>query len=192
MVVYTVAAAALAQLILFEAHQLGPLERFSEWGFVEWTQSALLAAAVAVAAVSALRSAGPQPLLTCLALAFAILLVRENDQVLEVWLPHGIWKWPALALLLWAAAVFFRHRDAVLEELRGLVGTFSLGVLIAGFATLVFSRLFGRGELWEQLMGDQYVRAVKNAAEEGVELFALGLLLAGVVELVITREKGRA
>lgn len=188
-VAYVLLALLLAEVSMFEVRQLEPLERFSEFGYVELGQSVLLAAMVLILFIAVLRSPRPEPMLQCFAIGFAILLVRENDQVLELFLPHGVWKWPALALLIWLAVTFFRHRLAVLESLRNLSRTPAFGVLLAGFTALVFSRLFGRGTLWETLMGDAFLRDVKNAAEEGVELFALGLIAAGVVELLIQRRQ---
>jgi predicted membrane protein len=184
---YIVLAFVIAQVVLLEAQHFPPYERFSEFGYTELSQSGVLAVTALLLVVAALRSPEPAPLLWCLALGFAVLLVRENDQVLELFLPHGIWKYPAAVLALIAAVVFFRHRRAVLDELVELAGTMAFGVLLAGFTTLVFSRLFGRGKFWEAVMEERYWRPVKNAAEEGLELFALALLAAGIVELLLAR-----
>ncbi|MEE4174495.1 MAG: hypothetical protein V2I57_09625 [Xanthomonadales bacterium] len=186
---YVALAFVIAQVVLLEAQHFPPLERFSEFGYTEFAQSIVLGLTVAMLVVAALRSREPAPLLWCLALGFAVLLVRENDQVLELFLPHGVWKYPAGVLALAAAFVFFRHRRAVLDELVALAGTTAFGVLLIGFTTLVFSRLFGRGKFWQAVMEERYWRPVKNAAEEGIELYALGLLAAGIVELLIARRK---
>ncbi len=186
-IAYALLAAVLAQVSMLEAQHFAPLDRFSEFGYVEFGQSLLLLTCVVMLVVADRRGEGDSPLLRCLALGFAMLLIRENDQVLELWLPHGIWKWPALVLLIVLAGVFWRHRGRVIEEVVELSRTPAFGVLLAGFATLVFSRFFGRGDFWEAVMEERYWRPVKNAAEEGVELFALGLLTAGVVELLLQR-----
>ncbi len=186
---YILLAFVVAQVVLLEAQHFPPFERFSEFGYTELSQSGVLAVTVLLLVVAALRSPEPAPLLWCLALGFAVLLVRENDQVFELFLPHGIWKYPAGVLVLIAAVVFFRNRRAVLDELVDLAGTTAFGVLLAGFTTLVFSRLFGRGKFWEAVMEERYWRPVKNAAEEGLELFALALLAAGIVELLLARRK---
>lgn len=190
-VLYAVLAVVLAQLSLLEALHFPAVERFSEFGYVEFAQSALLALTVVLLVIADWRSDRAEPLLRCLALAFGMLLIRENDQILELWLPHGVWKWPVLVLFIALLWVFFRHRAAVFDELKQLATTPAIGVLYAGFATLVFSRLFGRGEFWQALMEERYWRPVKNAAEEGVELFALGLMAAGIVEWLIARRRFR-
>jgi hypothetical protein len=188
---YAALAALVAQFAFLEAQHFEGLDQFSELGYVELGQTVLLGVAVLMTAVAAWRSSAPEPLLVCLALGFAILFVRENDQVLELWLPHGIWKWPAGALFVALAAVFLRRRRLVMDQLLALSRLPAFGVFLAGFATLVFSRLFGRGDFWEAIMGERYWRPVKNAAEEGTELFALALLTAGVVELLLARRGGR-
>ena len=41
----------------------------------------------------------------------------------------------------------------------------------------VFSRLFGMGSFWRQVMQDNFVYEVKAMIEEGTELLAYGLIL---------------
>lgn len=190
-IAYAALAALAAQVALLEARHFEGLEQFGELGYVELGQTVLLGVSVVLTGVAAWRSDAPAPLLSCLALGFAILFVRENDQVLELWLPHGVWKWPAGVLFLVLAAVFLRQRRLVLDQLLDLSRLPAFGVFLGGFFALVFSRLFGRGDFWQAIMGDRYWRPVKNAAEEGVELFALALLTAGVVELLLVRRERR-
>lgn len=88
---------------------------------------------------------------------------------------------------------FIRHRHEVLSQLDELVPTLAFGVLLAGFATLVFARIFGSSQLWEVVMSDAYLRVVKQAAEEGTEVFALGLMMTGCIEMALAgRRLGRA
>ncbi|MDX1556111.1 MAG: hypothetical protein R3212_08800, partial [Xanthomonadales bacterium] len=58
---------------------------------------------------------------------------------------------------------------------------------------LVFSRLFGRASFWQSVMGEDYLRVVKNIAEEGTELLGYGLIAIAAVELlVVVVSAGRA
>lgn len=184
-VCYVALAAVLAQVSMLEAQHFSPLDRFSEMGYVEVGQAGLLAIMVLALGLAAWRRPEPAPLMQLAALVFAMLLVRENDQTLELWFPHGFWKWPALTLFAWAVVVAVRRWAQVKTQLMTLSQTRAFGVLLAGCTALVFSRLFGRGDLWEAIMEERYWRPVKNAAEEGVELFALGLLAAGVTEWIL-------
>ncbi len=67
-----------------------------------------------------------------------------------------------------------------------------MNLLVTGvMLLLVFSRLFGMGSFWHNVMGDDYVRAVKNIAEEGTELLAYCLIAFASLKTVIgiTRKK---
>ncbi|MCG7587258.1 hypothetical protein MHN01_16625, partial [Photobacterium sp. OFAV2-7] len=41
----------------------------------------------------------------------------------------------------------------------------------------VFARIYGMGDLWQGAMQENYLRSVKNLAEEGVELLAYSLIV---------------
>ena len=60
--------------------------------------------------------------------------------------------------------------------LRAFVFIF-IGLLIV----LVYSRLFGMGELWHTIMADHFNRTVKNVVEEGSELWGYALVFWGTV-----------
>jgi len=191
LIVYVLLALAVVQLILFDIRSNGGAEgAFSEFGPVQITQSVLLALG-ALATIFAGRGGGTRfPLLAnCLALVFTMLFIRENDQVLELWLPHGVWKWPALVLALALLVYLARHWSAALAQLKALSETFCYGVFLLAFTTLVFSRLFGSGSFWELLMQERYWRPVKNAVEEGTELLALTLLTAAAVEFFLLQRR---
>jgi hypothetical protein len=46
---------------------------------------------------------------------------------------------------------------------------------------MIFSRLFGMGDLWEHLLQGGYARAAKNTAEEGIELVSYTLIACASV-----------
>ncbi|MGF1911717.1 hypothetical protein L4C38_20070 [Vibrio kasasachensis] len=46
---------------------------------------------------------------------------------------------------------------------------------------LVFSRIYGMGAFWQDVMNEYYVREVKNIVEEGIELLCYSLIcLSGI------------
>lgn len=181
---YLLLAAVLAETLRLEVAWLEPQRRFSEFGYTEWLQAAMLLVGTVLLLTRARRLADYTSLAYCLAGAFGVLLIRENDALLELYLPHGIWKYPAGLVMISVVVYFWRHRQNVMAQAVRWSATPSFGVMLAGAAVLGFSRLFGRGEVvWQALMEEQFMRDVKNLAEEGVELMALGLMLAAVVEL---------
>jgi hypothetical protein len=181
------------QVALVEAQYVTWQDPFSEWGYVETLQSTFLAASMVLLLWMAHSRPRQAQLALCGALAVSILLIRENDQLLELFLPHGAWKWLALPLaivLLWKC---LRHRGPLHTQAQLLSASPPFGVYLAAGSTLVFSRVFGSTRFWEAVMGEQYFRQVKNAAEEGVELFALGLIFAATLEwLLWTRRDSKA
>ncbi|MDX1380531.1 MAG: hypothetical protein R3233_05395 [Xanthomonadales bacterium] len=184
---YLLVVAALAEGLRLEAVALDKTRVYSEFGYTEWAQTAILVMVVGLLAWRAVRHAPVRELAVCMALFFGILLIRENDQTFELFLPHGSWKFFAAVVFLALITYFARHRTVVLGQLRAFAQSVSFGVMLCGFVVLVFSRLFGRTHYWQEVMEDNYIRLVKNAAQEGVELLAQGLFLIAVVEFVIMR-----
>lgn len=180
---YLVLAALLTQVLAFEARELPPERVYAESGYTEWLQSLLLLTVAGLLTLEARHSGTLRQLVTCMALMFTVLLIRENDGLLDVWLFHGAWKYLALAPGLYGLWYFWKHRNAVSAQLRSYALTASFGIMVGGFMVMVFSRLFGRAAYWTAILGENYVRVAKNTAEEGTELLALGIILVAVIEL---------
>lgn len=182
LVVYGLLMVAIAQILSLDARQPVAL-KFSENTFTEWAQQTILALILGVFAISALRYPGHRGLSIALCGCAGIGLVREFNNFFKDQVFEGAWQLTALLLLGVTIWLFIPYRKHFLHNLRTIRGTFSEGMLIAGFiTTFIFSRLFGRGTFWETLMGDRYFRSVKNAAEEGVELLGYSLLLIAAIE----------
>ena len=190
-VFYIIFAILLAELMRWELRLAHTGLQYSEYGYVQWGQSLFLLAGTVLLFMKAYRSDGWRQLAVCMALFFSMLFIRENDQILELVLPHGSWKYIVAVPLLVAAVYYWRHRRVVHEQLIDYARTASFGILLSGLVVLAFSRLFGRSSYWKQVMGDDYIRVVKNAAEEGVEFLALGLVMMAAVEfLPVKRPNG--
>lgn len=182
---YVLFIAALAQGVYFEALHL-PDVRFSEYGFTELAQSALLATAAALL-IYTRQALKILPTVTLLLLGFVLAsLIREQDYFLDVYMARHVWKvLVALVVIPTLYQVIRQHRRFV-EELSRYANSFSFGFFAAGvLTTYVFSRLYGRSEMWEAVLEDNYVRTFKDAAEEVVELLGYALILIAIIELVI-------
>lgn len=107
---------------------------------------------------------------------FSCMLIRELDALFDT-LVHGFWLYPALMMaLLTIALTFIRQPKRTLQELTHFVNHRQHQYMVAGLiCVLVFSRLFGMGLLWNNVLGDHYLRVVKNIAEEGPEFFGYAL-----------------
>lgn len=185
MILYILLTLGITELLMFETAYSGAEKMFSEFGLVQLAQSLFLLAAVIFTWLAGRFSANYRQLAICFTLFFTILLIRENDQIFELWLVHGVWKWLVLAVLFFLGGYFVRNRRAVMEQVGAFSHTLPFGILIAAMCTLVFSRLFGGSRFWEAVMADDYQILAKAAAEEGTELFAMGLFLAFTLEFLV-------
>jgi len=171
--------ALLAEFRLTE----NPADYFTEFGPTELWQFGLLFATSGLLAAAVKYSQQDRPL-NLLVLALVLCMaVREADAFFDVFVFDGAWQVVVTTIL--ASAIFALRRDfAVIgRQLKDISDTSAFGFAVAAFVSLVlFSRLFGRKEFWMSLMGDDYVRIVKNAAEEGTETLGYTLLLIGVID----------
>lgn len=184
-VLYMLFIAALAQGVYFEAIYLTEV-RFSEYGFTELTQSALLATAAALL-IYTRQALRVLPTVTLLLLGFVLAsLIREQNHFLDTLVAHNVWKVLVALVILPILYRVIRDRRRLIEELSGYANSFSFGFFAAGvLTTYVFSRLYGRSKLWEAVLEDNYARTFKDAAEEVVELLGYALILIAIIELVI-------
>jgi hypothetical protein len=114
---------------------------------------------------------------------FACLLTRELDGLFDP-ISHSAWLWPfvAIAIIAIGNAVSAQHRQQTVQALGSFMRTPTFAALATGFAVLIFSRIFGMGSFWHQVMGEGYQRLAKTTAEEGVELLAYGIWLCASFE----------
>ncbi|UOE82543.1 hypothetical protein LTQ03_17615 [Vibrio splendidus] len=122
---------------------------------------------------------------------FAVLFIREMDFWFDK-IVHGAWVVPAL--LVAGSAIFYAIKNGkrTIDQLALILASPHMNLLVTGvMLLLVFSRLFGMGSFWHNVMGDDYVRVVKNIAEEGTELLAYCLIAFASLKTVIgiTRKK---
>lgn len=108
---------------------------------------------------------------------FLCMLIRELDMFLDELVFHGFWVYPATIVAVGAIAYSLSDRATTATQFAAFVRNKHFSMLCVGLAVLlVFSRLFGMGQLWQELMGESYLRPVKNIAEEGTELLAYAII----------------
>ncbi|MFY0991386.1 hypothetical protein [Halomonas sp. C05BenzN] len=184
-ILYVLLVAGLAQGTYYEALHFHEV-RFSERGFTELAQSALLLAASALLLYTR-QVQRVLPTLTLLMFAFVFSsLIREQDYWLDLWVADHTWK--VLVTLVIVPILFrvIRERRRFIEEFAAYANSFSFGLFAAGvLTTYVFSRLYGRSAFWEAVLQDHYARTFKDAAEEVVELLGYALILIAVIELTL-------
>lgn len=182
---YILLIAALMQGVYYEAEYL-PEVRFTEYGFTELTQTVILASS---SALLLYVRYGLKALPTVALLMFAFVassLIREQDYWLDTYVSEHTWKILVTLVILPCLYWVIRHRRRFLDEFTHYSNTFSFGLFAAGvLTTYVFSRLYGRSEMWMAILGDHYERTFKDAAEEITELLGYTLILIAVIEMVL-------
>ena len=157
---------------------------FAEFSFVQWAQNLTLVIGLVVTGYLYCLNVLPQ-----LSLLFASLLmcalVRETDTFLDS-VADGLWQTLVLVILVGTGSRLIRNRQALKAQIAWLGNQFGLGLMLAGFVIIMgFARIFGRGEMWQQIMGDHYTKTIKYFAEESVELMGYVILAIGIVEFSI-------
>ena len=116
-----------------------------------------------------------------------VSLIREMDKYLEINLFDKAWQTLALVVILPTLWFAYKNRSKFIDQLYGIFNTFSFGLMFTGAIIIhVFARLFGRQSIWKTLMTEEnYIRAIKDAVEEGVELMGYAIIFMGAIELAL-------
>ncbi|MFG6667172.1 hypothetical protein ACGK9R_08680 [Halomonas sp. HNIBRBA4712] len=184
-ILYVLFIGAIAQGAYLEALYMPEL-RFSEYGFTELTQTAVLATCCLML-LYVRHVLKVWPTVTLLLFAFiASSLVREQDYFLDEYVARHTWKVLVSLIIIPSIAWVVIKRRAFLDEFRHYSNTFAFGLFAGGvLTTYVFSRLYGRGIFWQAVLGEGYDRTFKDAAEEVVELLGYSLILFATLELLL-------
>jgi hypothetical protein len=124
---------------------------------------------------------------------FACLLMRELDGLFDR-ISHSAWCWPFSMIAIVSCVLAFKtnNRADTVNALAKFAGTPMFGTMATGLGVLVFSRVFGMGDLWHLILKDGYARLAKTAVEEGIELISYSMWLAASVEFFWLQRKTNA
>ncbi|MFC6103274.1 hypothetical protein [Olivibacter domesticus] len=185
-ILYALAAVLLAEFIRWDGSLSSIDNKFSEDSLTEMLQTAFLF----ISSFILLRMYSTSTTYKYTAiLLFGLTgasLIREQDIYFEKYIGQGSWQIPAYAILIFTLYQVIRNRSIFLAEMKSYMSSLSFGIFSTGLiTTYIFSRLFGRKVFWYVVMENHYIRAVKNAAEECLELYGYLLILISIIELLI-------
>lgn len=183
---YILLLAGLMQAVLtIDARHVGA-PNFGETSLTELTQALLLLFCALMMGYMRYRYRVLRIISLLMGAFFAMSLIRENDLWLDTYVFDGAWQCLVALVALPALVATIRARHDFVDEFAQVSNSLGFGLFAGGFlTTYVFSRLYGRSELWQALMGDHYLRVVKDAAEEITELTGYSLLLFASIELLL-------
>lgn len=156
-------------------------DHMSEGTLTEWTQAVLILWAAALFFFGARAIPTAKGYLMSAATLCCCMFLRENDVYFDV-IRHGFWAVPVAIVLCFGAAFAIRHRRTIKEPFLRHATTREGAYLMIGFiVVLIFSRVYGSGDLWRAIMGPNYAWQIKAALQEGIELMGYSLLTFGAV-----------
>lgn len=165
-------------------------EDFTEQSLTEYTQEIILSIMVLGLGFFSFRYREFNTLTLLMALFFLVHLFRELDSFFDQNVFDGFWQiivWTTVAIAAFITVKNFRN---LIRQLSLVHNQFPFGVLLTGLAVLhVFSRFYGKTSNWKNLLDDAYLRTVKDASEESIELLGYTIILIGVCELMIFMRK---
>ncbi|MEL6447516.1 MAG: hypothetical protein AAFQ62_06160 [Pseudomonadota bacterium] len=155
----------------------------SEYSVVEWLQVVMLVF-IAVLAWHSARVSRLYRSLSLIWLAIACAAIcRELDLFLDGYLFDHAWQ--ILVAMIGVAAIVhgLRHKRALSAAWTRAINELATPIIFLGIAiTVIFANALGSEGLWLSLMGDDYQRVAKIAAEEIAELAGYWMWLVGQIE----------
>ena len=117
---------------------------------------------------------------------FLMALIREFDAFLDYNVHDGTWQVLVLVVLVIVIYKSYKNRKALWNAVPGYLLSYPCGIMISGMIiTFAYSRLIGESIMWQTVMEENYVRNVKNAVEESVELLGDSIILFGAIEFFL-------
>jgi hypothetical protein len=183
----------LYAIALFSATYMIKLDfaagEFKEDSLTEVTQESFLLIGIILLAMASIRFEAYRYFNAILSLFFLTHLIRELDALFDSYF-DGLWQILAFSVVGIALVVLYKHGKTFWAQVATMQHQFAFGVFTIGLFVLhVFSRLYGKGTNWENLMGDSFLRSVKDASEESIELLGYTIILIAIVEMVVATSK---
>lgn len=182
---YVLFIVGVAQLITLEGYSQLSESTYNEVSLTEKLQDLFGFLSCVFFLVAARMNVELRPIAVMLAALTGMMFIRESDSFLDHNVFDGAWQVLVSAVIVVTAVFLKKQSQPIKSAIMAYARLPSAGVLLSGIlVTFVFSRLFGRRSFWEAVMGDNYIRVVKNVVEEGTELMGYALILIAALELV--------
>jgi len=159
-----------------------------ELSFTEISQELLILMSALIFAYDARYRIQERGFLVLVAGFFGCMFIRECDALLDN-IVHGFWVYPAFLLAFGSIYYASLHQETVLYPMIKLIRKKHFAYLLTGLVfVLLFSRLFGTGGLWREIMGGDYNSLYKNIIQEGLELTGYTLIGYGSIMHLMSRK----
>lgn len=143
----------------------------SERSLTELFQQLLLLASTAIFMWSANKVEESRTLFVLVSGFFGCMFLRELDYYFDM-IVHGFWFYPTIILARLAITYAVKNNATLVSSVREFSQSNAyFNILVGLVIIMIFSRLFGSGTLWKEVMNDDYHHIYKTIIQEGLELF---------------------
>ncbi|KGJ96920.1 hypothetical protein [Colwellia psychrerythraea] len=151
----------------------------SERSLTELFQQLLLLASIAIFIWSSIKVEESRTLFVLVAGFFGCMFLRELDYYFDM-IVHGFWLYPTLLLASLVITYSIKNNKHLISSVRSFSQTNAyFNILVGLVIIMIFSRLFGSGTLWKEVMNDDYHHIYKTIIQEGLELFGYVFVFIG-------------
>lgn len=176
----------IVEAMKFDAVQGQSGERFYENSITEILQEVFLLFGALICFFAAYKKQFLRPFLISTGVFLLICFFREFNNFFNNNLFRSSWQIPVYATLIPYFIYAVKHFKKIIANLAIVAETYGFGLFISGLVIVfVFSRLYGLHGIWQDLLGDNYIRDIKNISEEGIELLGYTIQFIAVIELVL-------
>lgn len=183
---YSVLVFIASQIFMYDASKSlleGP--KFTEYSLTELFQEVLFFLASIVFFIVAYRFEDSRPTAILAGGFTSVAFCREFDFLTDS-INSSFWGVTSGIVILTVLAVSWKYRKNLTKSYYEYYNSKAFAYMLSGIlVTFLFSRLFGKGDFWKTLMEEHYIRSVKNAAEECVEVMGDILIFISSVEYFI-------
>jgi hypothetical protein len=152
-----------------------------EVSLTEFTQLGLLFLSMLLTGAIARQHSKSRGFWVLVAGLLCTMLIRENDLFLDN-IMHGFWFYPASLVAIVAIVFSIRLRNTIITPMLDFAATRACAHLVTGLLmVLLFSRVFGSGQLLSEVFGADYNMIYKSVIQEGLELLGYSLIFFGAV-----------
>jgi len=153
----------------------------SEYSLTEFTQEFLILTSFVILLYKTYKNRGNRGFLILFVGLFMVMFIREGDYFWDK-IMNGLWTILAVGSFLISIYIAYKQKKTIIPTLSTYWNTRGFDYLIMGLLiVLIFSRIFGTGDLWRAILKENYVGHYKTAIQEGLELLGYLIIFYGAI-----------
>ena len=153
----------------------------SEYSLTEFTQEFLILTSFVILLSKTYKNRENRGFLILFVGLFMVMFIREGDYFLDK-IMNGLWTILAVGSFLISIYIAYKQRNTIIPTLSTYWNTRGFDYLIMGLLiVLIFSRIFGTGDLWRSILKENYIGHYKTAIQEGLELLGYLIIFYGAI-----------